>query len=136
MTDVKKLLAEATPLPWRDAGYDNRHDDLYGCDLAAGSNAWITMGGGREGGEGSMLHADAALIVHAVNSLPDYEAAVDALDKLGERHHALSDHDPGTVWRMRPAFEGLSECNDYTCVDARAALRRLRAANEQETPAP
>lgn len=52
--------------------------------------------------------------------------AVEALERLGERHHALSDdHNPGSVFQMRPAFKGLSECDDYTCVEARAALARL-----------
>lgn len=50
------------------------------------------------------------------------EALRAALERLGERHHVLSDHNPATVFQMRPAFEGLAECDDYTCVEARAAL--------------
>lgn len=55
MTDVKRLLAEATPRPWHS--WRSRYVN------------------------GS---ADAALAVYAVNHLPDYLAAVEALEALAE----------------------------------------------------
>lgn len=120
MSDVKRLLDEASPLPWADGGYQGVHDEIYGCDLSGAGGACITLGGGREGGEGSMAHGDAALIVHAVNHLPDYEAAADALEGLlthavphlrGETSPAAMQSDP-RLWS--------------SVQKGRAALRRLR----------
>lgn len=87
MTDVKRLLYEATPLPWPEDYGQAIGDDIND-------------------------PADAALAVYAVNRLPDYEAAVDALERLINVGDALwEDHPP--VW--------MSEADE-----ARAALRRLR----------
>ena len=121
MTDVKRLLAEATPLPWVDAGYYGDHGDVFGCDLSAGNDR-VSTGGGIEGGEGSMSHADAALIVHAVNTLPDYEAAADALAKIT----SWLAPDPAGA----PGYRGRNwAIVDEAHEEARAALARLRGAS-------
>ncbi len=67
MTDVKRLLAEATPLPWRH-GYRqfDEWERIEGPDK-------------RQVADYLKNDGDAALLVYAVNRLPDYEAAVDAL---------------------------------------------------------
>ena len=91
MTDVKRLLDEATPLPW-----------------AVHDGAILTM---RPDDSREIEHDnDLALIVHAVNHLPAYEAAVDALEWFVQFHsgHVLP---PELTNAMR---------------DAGAALRRLR----------
>ena len=55
MTDVKRLLEQATPLPW----------DGFGCHYELDGEA-----------------EDHELALYAVNHLPDYEAAVDVLAML------------------------------------------------------
>ena len=65
MTDVKRLLAEATPLPWRriERGGSGLADRIVGQDVLPGYPE-------------SVARADpenAALIVYAVGRLPDYE---------------------------------------------------------------
>ena len=112
MSEAQRLLEQATPLPWS------------GVLMLWGAN-------GEPGGEGHVLtpfvcsacerrgapclsgtEANQSLIVHAVNRLPDYEAAVDALAGLVD-----------TNW------PGASEGSDGPAVDAAlAALRRLRPA--------
>jgi hypothetical protein len=75
MTDVKRLLDEATPLPW-EAHSPYEPDGDY---------CWISSrkGGHVTGADASLrVIADHHLIVYAVNRLPDYEAAVDALDEF------------------------------------------------------
>jgi hypothetical protein len=68
VTNAKRLLEQATPLPW----------DLY---------AYVN-GGGRFHRDDRTLVADVYnegdrdLIAYAVNRLPDYEAAVEALERL------------------------------------------------------
>ena len=104
MSEAKRLLDEATPLPWE-----------------VGKPSLFPAGRARLIWNGRELFAtswrakdteDAALIVHAVNRLPDYEAAVNALERLINVGDALwEDHPP--VW--------MSEADD-----ARAALARLR----------
>lgn len=71
MNDVKKLLDAATDLPW-DSG-----------DLTA-SGAFVN--GPTEGVAYSETREDADLIVHAVNSLPAYEEAVEALERFVQFH--------------------------------------------------
>jgi hypothetical protein len=83
MTSAKELLDAATPLPW--------------------SRGMFTVP------DGPGWDSDAALIVYAVNHLPDYEAAVEALERM------LAAADTGTrLWMQRI----LDEEN--------ADLRRLR----------
>lgn len=124
MSDVKRLLDEASPRPWT---WDKRDEHLpqgvrkhanIRCnnDLpwpfgdAAAKRAIVQH-------ESWYVHprtADLDLIVYAVNHLPDYEAAVDALERVLNVGDALwEDHPP--VW--------MSEADE-----ARAALRRLRGA--------
>ena len=105
MSDVQRLLDEASELPWGAEWPQKERATL----------AYIIRE--RETGPqvaNVLLADDANLIVHAVNRLPDYEAAVDALERLINVGDALwEDHPP--VW--------MSEADD-----ARAVLRRLRGA--------
>ena len=75
MSGASELLEQATPLPWPNQRISGFFD-----------------------------HSDAALIVYAVNRLPDYEAAVEALERL------VASVEPGTPHAG----------------NARAALARLR----------
>lgn len=68
MTRAKELLDAATPLPWAPITSPPDFIDILGPD-----------------GEDVAFYpteADAALIVYAVNRLPDYEATVEALRVL------------------------------------------------------
>lgn len=96
MTDVKRLLDEATPLPWKATR--KNHWSWIGADDGVPAHQTAVCTDARK--------PDAALIVYAVNRLPDYEAAVDALERL-----VAFDEDPGNL-------DALDE--------ARAVLRRLR----------
>jgi hypothetical protein len=103
---AKELLAAATPLPWE-----------------AGKPSLLPAGRARLIWNGQELFAtswrakdteDAALIVYAVNRLPDYEAAVDALGRvvaLADSFLAITE--PSSEWAT-------------TMTSARAALARLR----------
>ncbi len=80
--DVKRLLAEATPLPW---SYD-REGFGYIHSLALGAldgDSGATVHWDYEGLGAIWNHdADPDLIVYAVNRLPDYETAIDVLERL------------------------------------------------------
>ena len=119
MTDVKKLLAEATPLPWKECGAarggcvcgfvwdSNGNFPLLTTDTDSEHEGFRSTG--------KRKVTDAALIVHAVNSLPDYEAAVDAmLEYLA--------HD-GSGIRRDDEWAG-----DYDALKLATARDRLRAA--------
>ena len=59
---AKELLAASTPLPWwldDDGSIRSHHGEIGYIDLP-----------------------DGAIVIHAVNHLPDYEAAVDALEEI------------------------------------------------------
>lgn len=72
MTRAKELLDAATPLPWAFDG--NR---LHPADSE------YPVIAGPLGMEAAKTHPDdAALIVYAVNRLPNYEAAVEALKSI------------------------------------------------------
>lgn len=84
MTDVNDLLARATPLPW----YYERGDRIIAARVG-------TEGHRRGVGDYALVHfydlgiedigspdANAELVTHAVNRLPDYEAATAALERL------------------------------------------------------
>lgn len=78
MADVKRLLHAATPLPWIRPWADLRvralgDDDLFGRDVTKADLGGI-----------SKAQSNLDLAVAAVNRLPDYEAAVDALETLVE----------------------------------------------------
>jgi len=93
MSEAQRLLEQATPLPWVQ-GADDINGEVDGYeDFPVISTTWATK-------------EDAALIVYAVNRLPDYEAAVDALEELL----------PTVPHLIVPE----------AAVRARAALRRLR----------
>lgn len=98
MTNVKRLLDEATPLPW---DYRTAADAaLYG-----------------EEDEFLWTPANIDLAVNAVNRLPDYEAAVEALERVFNDVGFSESGDP--YWNFtRPEPGGWKQ--------ARAALRRLR----------
>lgn len=67
-TQVKKLLAEATPLPW-----DIAPGRYVGWIAESGDDGWVGF---------AYRKPDRDLVMHAVNRLPDYEAAVEALEGL------------------------------------------------------
>jgi hypothetical protein len=99
MSDVKRLLDEATPLPWTTHGptladFGSYHT-IYGPHWKVGEIRDYT---------------DTKLVLHAVNHLPEYEAAVDAIEAL------------------LPLCEGLPAASPirHRAEKVRAALARLR----------
>lgn len=78
MTDMKRLLADATPLPWEARSQSH----TFARYLLGGRGSEKYPRGVRVG-EIDNIH-NAALAVAAVNAVPDYEAAVDALAGLLE----------------------------------------------------
>lgn len=119
MTDVKRLLEQATPLPWA-------HGPLFGEVWRLRGNSLFQRVCWTKGARSKAprVAADADLIVHAVNTLPAYEAAVDALERLCHYTDAASECQP---WKdgcdHRP---WLREETDL----AREALRRLRGDSD------
>lgn len=116
MTDVKRLLDEATPLPWAyrlmKLPAPKRQWCVVRADDHDGKTYLTFMSEDSVGAE-----QDAALIVYAVNRLPDYEAAVDALERLVEISQ---------MYRFSDVTEVSAETLRAAEQDARAALRRLR----------
>lgn len=118
MSRAKELLEQATPLPWRVN--QESFDRVYGAD----DDVAITD-------DCCTSPSDAAFIVYAVNRLPAYEAAVEALENLlGTRvtHCSIGDGpyfhatDAGCDFTNRGP-----ECDcEQRVDDARAALARLR----------
>jgi hypothetical protein len=112
MSDVKQLLEQATPLPWRtilpgDTGWKARRYFRCVAFSTKRDEDYTTS---------PLIPADARLIVHAVNHLPDYEAAVDALERIARPIGAgyqgdVQDREALVRWMVS---------------EARAALRRLR----------
>lgn len=122
MTDVKRLLDEATPLPW----YWEPRSEVLRCRIGAeghrrgvGDYAFLSVEEWPDAPEPLDEQANAALIVYAVNHLPDYEAAVDALETI-ER---LLRPDPAGAPGYRGRYWALVDDAHDT---ARVALRRLR----------
>jgi hypothetical protein len=115
MTDVKKLLLEATPLPW-EAGMPSLFP--AGCSrlIWNGQELFATPWRTRD-------TEDAALIVHAVNSLPAYEAVADALAEL---LLSFGDSDNGSIF-VNVDRDGIFNFPDDVR-KARAALAQLRGA--------
>ena len=72
MSNVKRLLDEATPLPW-GLGRSSGPPHYVAKGPKGGGNVLCQVFGSKD---------NADLIVHAVNHLPEYEAAVDALEGL------------------------------------------------------
>ena len=91
--ELEKLLADATPLPWRQGQPDSRKvhphwrdSDGNDRDDCLHKNGWaktIATVGKEEGDWRDALrqHADAALIVAAVNALPELLAKVKRLEE-------------------------------------------------------
>lgn len=146
MADVKALLEQATPLPWHRHAYGHRSireaagkvtrslflvgesvpggasrklrdtftDLTYIHDVEEGPSVALT-------GNGPKQTANADLIVHAVNHLPDYEAAVDALERVIRLVPYPSEQQHGPKWQL----DNNRKVRD--AVDtAREVLRRLR----------
>ena len=108
--ELEKLLADATPLPWRQGQPDSRKvhphwrdSDGNDRDDCLHKNGWaktIATVGKEEGDWRDALrqHADAALIVAAVNALPELLAMAEenarlrAALKRAEEIAALVDH--------------------------------------------
>lgn len=103
MTDVKRLLNEATPLPWRV--WDAPRPGIESDGANGGRGESVVVYGEQNDMEGVQTPEDAALIVHAVNRLPDYEAVAVILERL---------------------LDDLEGTNSFADRGARAALRRLR----------
>ena len=98
MTDLKRLLEQAPPLPWGDPE-----------DVHYGDFGWYISGSPLgETDDTEEGRAAMSLATHAVNRLPDYEAAVDALREMVE------------------AGEESWPLNRPVLANARAALTRLR----------
>lgn len=84
--ELRRLLEAATPGPWTERGRDVDHDKFVadgknpadvcglGCEVEGPPEAWHRGQFER--------HADAALIVAAVNALPSLLDALDAADEL------------------------------------------------------
>lgn len=123
MTDVKRLLEQATPLPWRISpgpevdptdwvifGGPPGADAIWVTNLEEPLTGWATNSTAFPPARVAMqgMEANAELIVYAVNRLPDYEAAVDAL-------HAIYS---GEIGFKNPHHPDIAK--------AREVLRRLR----------
>lgn len=115
MTRAKELLEQTTPLPWRAGDFDKEED---GTPVLGGGEAHSID-------EGMVVWVprwdrenNAALIVYAVNRLPDYEAAVEALDRLVAALAYDAQNPP--LMRSAPWMD------TREVLDARAALARLR----------
>ena len=111
MSDVKRLLNEASPLPWSQDEFD-----LYLTDAEGEPVHWDHEGLGATWGK----DANPQLILHAVNHLPEYEAAMDALEYIERR---LRPVDPP----RRDGHEGRRWADvDDAYTMARGARRRVR----------
>ena len=120
MTDVKRLL-DGADLPWHHLGGGEQWQRrIYA--PTDGVNLATTWWDGNP-------HPTAELIVHAVNRLPDYEAAVDALRRLlinGPNHTNYEGCADGMPWPTDDVPDDV-ECDACQAVlAARRALRRLR----------
>lgn len=117
MTDVKRLLEQAIPLPWRVL----KDDDYEGTGILGGGDEWSIDEGQLAYAQRQVDYfpdeANAALIVFAVNRLPGSEAVVEAAGAL------VTWIDGNGRPKMYPEASGLARL--------RAALARLR----DESPA-
>ena len=114
MTDVKRLLDEATPLPWMWLIDTHEPPRVFLTNDPKDEQEPIVEG---------IREPDAALIEYAVNRLPDYEAAVDALERLFAQ---ASELELGFIEAAGPTAEWARIFRADVMNDARAALRRLR----------
>lgn len=114
MTDVKRLLDEATPLPWREVWERSDPEGDYPTGIKGNDgerNNWVVR---HDDDLGTPLDKNNTLIVYAVNRLPDYEAALDVLERL------VRDEYPA-----RPLHEIAATWGNATEAEV-AVLRRLR----------
>ena len=112
--DVKRLLDEATPLPW---GID--YESPKTIVAHDGTGAFVMrLGDARVFSYAVQMGKNVDLALYAVNALPDYEAAVDALVVLHDAAYEALDltTDDGSHMADLEAAR----------LDASAALRRLR----------
>jgi len=108
MTTVKELLDAATPLPWTVSPHPNPG---FGVNIESelpDVDGQLAM---------YVTPPDAALIVYAVNRLPDYEAAVEALGRLVATSERIGGGGTNGEWWL-PFQRSIRE--------GRAALARLR----------
>ena len=142
---LRALLAEATPGPWTESGRDVDHDRFVaegknpgdvaglGCEIEGPPDGWLRGQFHR--------HADAALIVAAVNALPALfdvvEAAAETLPVLEYAAvQARYTFDPlvrdgyaGGSSRHREMVEkGIAGTPSALTIQLEAAVLRLRAA--------
>jgi hypothetical protein len=130
VTDLRRLLSEATPGPWKGnqtviwrAGNPQLDEDIAANKGSAGpiiaselhgkSAAWV----GSTFGERPVRGANSALIVAAVNALPDLLAVVDAAGIAARSDHAPMFAD-GAVYRA---------CGCHAHAALRTALREASA---------
>jgi hypothetical protein len=121
--ELEKLLADATPLPWRQGQPDSRKvhphwrdSDGNDRDDCLHKNGWaktIATVGKEEGDWRDALrqHADAALIVAAVNALPELLAMVKRLEEALTFYAARENYNdeplPNNMWKTAKAvFDG------------------------------
>lgn len=122
--NAKELLAAATPLPWRWVASD------YSVDLGtleAGEYENVLVGDETVWLQGEP--ADTSLIVYAVNRLPDYEAAVDALAQLvAEADVYREDETTPDCHLSSGPYCGAHSFLEYSALvdEAREVLARLR----------
>lgn len=101
MTNLKRLLNEATPRPWAMNPWKSGSGGTASVCLVGDSEVRSMAAGATPAPE----EADAALIAAAVNALPDLLAAVEALEQC---------------------IEGFQTVEQWQ--EARAVLRRVREA--------
>jgi hypothetical protein len=118
MSDAKRLLEQATPLPWATTPHDDGAD-VYAMRMTRDGVPVL------DGVLAEFLGApNAVLAVYAANRLPDYEAAVDALEALADAATALENRAirSGGEFHVWAEERMVTEVRD----EARAILRRLR----------
>ena len=106
MSEAKRLLEQATPLPWDRMPVEQ---DYTSCEWSS---------------------ADEALIVYAVNRLPDYEAAVEALEQIDSACTVFLTMADKYHPNGGPAPAWLDFIRDRQN-EARAALARLRESEAE-----
>ena len=126
MSDAKRLLDEATPLPWSQR--TNKHPQLDGRPWGwiqnnTGISSWPGHTGITWGGNGEK---NAALIVYAVNRLPDYEALADAAERLSLARGRFNSASIG--YQPEAQMAALRRDVDHAQSVLSAALRRVRQA--------
>ena len=127
MSDVKRLLEEATPRPWgtwTDGFYSGVVSEADGYQEDKDRYRPLIFGGEPHEGYIDTNNPDALLAIYAVNRLPLYEAAVEALDRIQQR---MSDWQDATqkagVYRESDPDQQMAK---WVFDEAFKALARLR----------